>query len=537
MAISRSATIASNELRLRSEAKTEHRRDTVLILDFGGQYCHLIARAVREQNVYSEIVNPKITAEKVQKLQKDMNIKGIILSGGPQSVYGNDSQSIDPNILNLNIPVLGLCYGHQLIAKLARGDVQLSPKKEFGDTAVVIDKPVDILKGLGRSLNVWMSHSDTVNALPSDYEVIAHSSNTPVAAFRHRTKPIFGLQWHPEVIHTEQGTLMLKNFVIDICKANPEWKMEDFIPSSIEKIREAVGNGRSIVALSGGVDSTVAAALVGRAIDGRLTAVYVDTGLMREGETDEIKKVFEGSGAVPLVINAKERFLQALKGVRSPERKRKIIGREFARIFEEEAIKVKADFLVQGTIYPDRVESGATGQSAIIKTHHNVGGLPKNVKFKAVVEPLRDLYKDEVRKLAAELGLPESIVHRQPFPGPGLAVRIIGPITEEKVDILRQADKIVTGELEASGAAKDLWQYFAVLTDTKAVGVKGDVRAYGNVIAIRAVTGRDAMTARFASLDWELIRRISTRITNEIPSVTRVVYDTTDKPPGTIEWE
>lgn len=536
MAISKSTQVVDAP-ELKSQVRTEHRRDTVLILDFGGQYCHLIARAVREQNVYSEIVNPSITAGEIKELQKDMNVKGIILSGGPQSVYGNGAQSIDKDILDLRIPILGLCYGHQLIAHLARGDVQLSSKKEFGDTTIVIDKPVGILKGLGDSVKVWMSHSDTVNALPKDYEVIAHSDNTPVAAFKHKTKPIFGLQWHPEVVHTEQGALVLRNFVIDVCKAKPEWKMEDFVQTSIKEIKDTVENGRCLVALSGGVDSSVAAALVGRAIDGNLTAVYVDTGLMREGETDEIRRVFARSGAELKIIDARERFFSALKGVKDPERKRKIMGREFIKIFEQQAIEAKADFLVQGTIYPDRVESGATGRSAIIKTHHNVGGLPKKIKFKAIIEPLRDLYKDEVRKIGAELDLPESIVHRQPFPGPGLAVRIIGPVTEEKADLLRKADSIVTSEIEKAGLARGLWQYFAVLTNNEAVGVKGDIRAYGSVIAFRALESRDAMTARFSELPWPLIRRISTRITNEVPGVTRVVYDTTDKPPGTVEWE
>lgn len=511
-------------------------REAVLILDFGGQYCHLIARAVREQNVYSEIVNPNITAREIEKLQKSTNVKGIILSGGPQSVYGKDSHSIDPNILDLNIPVLGLCYGHQLIAHLARGRVESAERKEYGDTTVTIDNADTILRGLGHTTKVWMSHSDTVLELPSDYKVIAHSENTPVAAFRHKTLPIFGLQWHPEVVQTERGTQVIKNFVVDICNCKQEWRMDDFVDKAIDNIRKVVGKGKCVVALSGGVDSTVATALVGRAIDGNLTAVYVDTGLMREGETDEIKKAFETSGVNLRVIDAKARFLKALKGVSEPEKKRKIVGREFVRIFESIAKETSATFLVQGTIYPDRVESGATGNSAVIKTHHNVGGLPQHM-FKAIIEPLRDLYKDEVRKLGLKLDLPESIVYRQPFPGPGLAVRIMGQVTEEKAELLRKADKIVTSEIEQAGLARRLWQYFAVLTDTEAVGVKGDVRAYGPVIAFRALISRDAMTAKFAELPWPLIRRISTRITNEIPGITRVVYDTTDKPPGTVEWE
>ena len=514
-----------------------HKRDTILILDFGGQYCHLIARAVREHSVYSEIVGYDITATEIEKLQKDMNVKGIILSGGPQSVYGEDAQSIDKSILDLGIPILGLCYGHQLIAHLARGDVQPAPKKEFGDTTIVIDKPTALLNGLDTTTKVWMSHSDSVVKLPEDYEVMAHSENTPVAAFRHKTLPIFGLQWHPEVVQTEQGAVIMKNFVVDICKSKQEWKMENLVESALAEIRSIVGKGRCVVALSGGVDSSVAAALVGKVIGSNLIAVYVDTGLMREGETEEIRETFKNFGVTLKIIDAKEQFLKALKGVRDPEKKRKIIGKKFVRIFEREAKGINADFLVQGTIYPDRVESGATGKSAVIKTHHNVGGLPKNIKFKFVIEPLRDLYKDEVRKLAVELGLPESIVHRQPFPGPGLAIRIIGTVTEEKIALVKKADFIVRDEIEKAGLARGLWQYFAVLTDTKAVGVKGDTRAYGNVIAWRALVSREAMTAKFAELPWVLIRKISTRITNEVPGITRVVYDTTDKPPGTVEWE
>lgn len=513
------------------------KRDTILILDFGGQYCHLIARAVREQNVYSEIISPSTTAGDIIKPGKTMNVKGIVLSGGPQSVYGAGALSIDKSILDLGIPILGLCYGHQLIAHLAGGKVATASRKEFGDAAITIDRPVGVLKGLNGTMKVWMSHSDSVTALPDTYEPMAHSENTPIAAFRHRKLPIFGLQWHPEVAHTEQGTVIFRNFVIDVCGAKQEWKMGDFIETAVREIKDVVGDGKCIIALSGGVDSSVAAALVGRAVGKNLIAVYVDTGLMREGETEGIRTIFGNAGVALKIINAKERFLKALEGVREPERKRMIIGREFVRIFEEEAEKAGADFLVQGTIYPDRVESGSVGNSATIKTHHNVGGLPKKMKFKAVVEPLRDLYKDEVRRVGSDLGLSESMVNRQPFPGPGLAVRIIGPITDEKVELLRKADGIVTDEIENTGLVRGLWQYFAVLTDTNAVGVKGDVRAYGHVVAFRALTSRDAMTAKFAELPWDVIRRISTRITNEVPGITRVVYDVTDKPPGTVEWE
>jgi GMP synthase (glutamine-hydrolysing) len=515
----------------------ERRRDTILILDFGGQYCHLIARAVREMGVYSEIFGSDITAKEIEKLQSKLNVKGVILSGGPQSVYGDDARSLDKEILKMNIPVLGLCYGHQLIAQLARGRVEATKKKEFGDTEVTVDQAVGVLRGVRKSTKVWMSHGDTVFKLPSDYRVTAHTDSTPVAAFQHKTLPIFGVQWHPEVVQTEQGVQVMKNFVVDVCKARRTWKMGDFVEASIREIKEAVGNGRCIVALSGGVDSSVAAALVGRAIKGNLVAVYVDTGLMREGETEQVRRAFRQLGVDLKIIGASDRFFTRLQGVRSPENKRRIIGREFAKIFEEEAVKAKADFLVQGTIYSDRVESGFTGRSATIKTHHNVGGLPRGIDFKAIVEPLRELYKDEVRKLAVELGLPDAIAYRQPFPGPGLAIRVIGPITREKVDTVRMADHIVTTEIEIAGLHRDLWQYFAVLTDTESVGVKGDARAYGYVIAWRALVSREAMTAKFAELPWELIRKISTRITNEVPGITRVVYDTTDKPPGTVEWE
>ncbi|EQD55350.1 bifunctional GMP synthase/glutamine amidotransferase protein [mine drainage metagenome] len=509
-------------------------RETILVLDYGGQYCHLIARVVRESGVYSEIVPFSITAAEISAMR---NVKGIILSGGPQSVYEAGAPPLGRGILELGLPILGICYGHQLIAKSVGGRVERARKKEFGDTNIFIDRPAGILRGLGKSIGAWMSHGDTVLGMPKGYEVTAHSANTPVAAFMHRRKPIFGVQWHPEVVQTEHGAATIRNFVVDVCGCKSSWKIGSFAKRSVDEIKATVGKGRCIVALSGGVDSGVAAALVGKAVGKHLTAVYVDTGLMREGETDEVERAFGSTGIDFCTIRAKERFFRALKGVRDPEEKRRVIGREFARVFEEEAKKVNADFLVQGTIYPDRVESGTTGKSAVIKTHHNVGGLPKGIKFKAVVEPLRDLYKDEVRKLADELGLPKAIARRQPFPGPGLAVRIMGEVTGEKAETVRRADHIVTEELEGAGIAEGLWQYFAVITGTRAVGVKGDARAYGDVIALRALESRDAMTAKFAELPWQLVRRISTRITNEVPGVTRVVYDVTDKPPGTIEWE
>ncbi len=513
------------------------RRDTILVFDFGGQYTHLIGRNVRENGVYSEIIPCDISLEKLKKLRSKFNVKGIIFSGGPDSVYDKDAPKFDKRVLELGIPILGLCYGHQLIAHVAKGRVEPAKKKEFGYAEVTIDNPVGVLAGLSRKEKVWMSHGDTVFWLPDDFERLAHTENSPIAAFRHRKLKIFGLQWHPEVVHTVHGSLMLQNFIFKECGCTKNWSMQGFSRNAIKEIKQKVGKGRCLVALSGGVDSSVATALVAKAVGKRLTAVYVDTGMMREGETTQIKRTFSKFHIDLKIIDAKERFLKALKGVSDPEKKRKIIGREFIRVFEEQAKAVKADYLVQGTIYPDRVESGSTGKSALIKSHHNVGGLPKGIKFKAIVEPLRDLYKDEVRKVAKDAGLPDKIVHRQPFPGPGLAVRIVGPITEEKLEIERKADHIVTEEIERKGLEKNLWQYFAVLTDTKATGVKGDARAYGWVVAWRAVVSREAMTASFAELPWDVARRISTRITNEIPQVTRVVYDTTDKPPGMVEWE
>ncbi len=513
------------------------KRDTILVLDFGGQYTHLIGRNIRENNVYSEIVPCDTPAEKIKELITSFNVKGIIFSGGPDSVYDKNAPRFDPKILELGTPILGLCYGHQLIAHLSEGKVEPAHRKEYGEAFITVSNPVGILAGLQRTEKVWMSHGDTVLELRSDYEGLASSENTPIAAFRHKTLPIYGLQFHPEVIHTESGAKILKNFIFNECNCEPNWKVSNFVDKAIKEIRDSVGESKCVVSLSGGVDSSVSTALMGKAIGNNLIVVYVDTGLMREGETEQVKDTFGKIGVDLRIINAKERFVNALKDITDPEQKRKIIGKLFVNVFEEQAVSINADYLVQGTIYPDRVESGKTGKSALIKTHHNVGGLPDDIKFKGVIEPLKDLYKDEVRKAAAELGLPESIVNRQPFPGPGLAIRIIGEVTPEKLEIERKADYIVTNEIEKAGLAKGLWQYFAVLTDTMATGVKGDARAYGHVVAWRALESREAMTAKFAELPWSLIQKISTRITNEVPNVTRVVYDTTDKPPGTVEWE
>ncbi len=511
--------------------------DTILVVDFGGQYCHLIARRIRELNVYSEIVPSSITAEEIRDLNLSLNVKGLIFSGGPFSVYECGSPKIDPQILDLGIPILGLCYGHQLIAYLLGGEVKRGARQEYGIAYVTIDKAIGVLRGLNCTEKVWMSHGDTVQSLSGDFEVLAHTENCPVAAYCHKEKAIYGLQWHPEVVHTERGIEMLRNFVFDICGCKANWRPSSLIDEKIKEIKEGVGEGKAIIALSGGIDSSTSAVIAAKALGEKLTAVFVDHGFMREEEPEFVKETFEKLGVRVIVVDARGRFFKKMKGIVDPEEKRKIIGREFIRVFEEVAKQVGAEHLIQGTIYPDRIESGFRKHSDKIKSHHNVAGLPTRIRFKTILEPLRDLYKDEVRRLAKTLGLPDIIVHRQPFPGPGLAVRVVGEVTPEKVALVRKADKIVSEEIERSGLKDKLWQYFAVLTDTKSTGVKGDTRAYGYVIAIRAVKSREAMTASFADLPYEVLERISTRITNELPSVTRVVYDITHKPPATIEWE
>jgi GMP synthase (glutamine-hydrolysing) len=511
--------------------------DTILVLDFGGQYCHLIGRRVRENGVYSEIVSYDITPDEVKNLNKKLTVKGMILSGGPSSVYQENAPRLDPGILEMGLPILGLCYGHQIVAQLSNGKVDSACCKEYGTAQVKVDKAVGVLKGLGSEEKVWMSHGDTVSGMPSEFEVLAHTDNCPVAAFRHKKKPIYGLQWHPEVVHTEKGALMLRNFIFEVCKCEANWQMGDLIEKMVIEIKNEVGKSKAVIGLSGGIDSSVATAIAARALNERLTAVFVDHGFMREGEPEEVRNAFKNFKLNFVTANAQERFMKKLENVADPERKRKVIGEEFVRVFEEIADKSGAEYLIQGTIYPDRIESGFRRNSDKIKTHHNVAGLPSKIKFKKILEPLRDLYKDEVRKVAKMLELPNAIVLRQPFPGPGLAVRIIGTLTTEKVAIAKKADKIVREEIEKNGLQEKLWQYFAVLTDTKATGVKGDSRAYGYVVAIRAAESREAMTASFAKIPYEVLEKISTRITNEVPEVTRVVYDVTHKPPATIEWE
>ncbi len=511
--------------------------DTILVLDFGGQYCHLIGRRIRELGVYSEIVPHDITPAEIKALNKKLNSKGLILSGGPSSVYEPNAPRLNPAILELNLPILGLCYGHQLIAQITNGKVEPAACKEYGIAHVAIDKPVGVLEGLNEKEKVWMSHGDTVFAMPPGFEVLAHTESCPVAAFRHKEKSIYGLQWHPEVIHTENGVRMLCNFIFEVCRCEANWQMEDLIAKMVKEIKAEAGEGKAIIGLSGGIDSSVATALAAQALNDRLTAVFVDHGFMREGEPEAIRDAFQKFQINFIIASTQERFMEKLKGVTDPEKKRKIIGEEFIRVFEKIAAKTGAEYLIQGTIYPDRIESGFRKHSDKIKTHHNVAGLPSNIKFKKILEPLRDLYKDEVRKVAKMLELPREIVSRQPFPGPGLAVRIIGELTEEKVSIAKKADRIVREEIEKGGLEENLWQYFAVLTDTKATGVKGDSRAYGYVVAVRAAESREAMTASFAKIPYSVLEKISTRIANEIPEVTRVVYDVTHKPPATIEWE
>jgi len=509
--------------------------DGIAILDFGGQYCHLIARRVREMNVYSAILHSDANRADIEALGSEMNLRGIIFSGSPSSVKASDGLRLDPEILEMDIPVLGLCYGLQLLASMHGGKVEKA--REYGLTQAYIDKSFGILEGMEERQQVWMSHGDTVFEAPEGWTPVAHTDRAPVAAMVHEEKQIWGLQWHPEVNHTEHGMEMLRNFVLKVCKAEPNWRPLDAIEEAVNSIKNIVGDGKAIIALSGGVDSSVAAALAARALGERLMAVHVDQGLMRMDESAYVENAFKDRGLQLVVVKSQKRFLDRLEGVEEPETKRKIIGEEFIRVFEEKAKEFGADYLIQGTIYPDRIESGLTKNSATIKTHHNVGGLPDVMDFKQVIDPLGDLYKDEVRGLGERLGLPKELVWRQPFPGPGLAVRIVGAVDEEKLEILRQADAIVVEEVEKHEFSEGLWQYFAVLTDTKSTGVKGDERAYGYTVAVRIVESIDAMTANFSFAPWKVLEKISNRIGNEIPPVTRIVYDITHKPPSTIEWE
>ena len=522
-------------------------REKIIVIDFGGQYNQLVARRVRECNVYCEIYSYRTDIEKI----KEMNPKGIILTGGPNSVYEEGAATCSKELFELGIPVLGLCYGAQLMMHLLGGHVCKAPVREYGKIEVTVDQSSKLFSNVSEKTICWMSHNDYIEKEAPGFKIIAHTDNCPVAAVECAEKNLYAIQYHPEVLHTVEGTKMLSNFVYNVCGCAGDWKMDAFVENTIKAIRAKVGNGKVLCALSGGVDSSVAAVMLAKAVGDQLTCVFVDHGLLRKDEGDEVEGVFGPNGQFDLNfirVNAQERYYKKLAGVTEPEAKRKIIGEEFIRIFEEEAKKIGAvDFLAQGTIYPDVVESGLGGESAVIKSHHNVGGLPDFVDFKEIIEPLRDLFKDEVRKAGLELGIPEKLVFRQPFPGPGLGIRIIGEVNAEKVRIVQDADYIYRDEVDKAVAAYKAehgtapsWmpnQYFAALTNMRSVGVMGDERTYDYAIALRAVTTTDFMTAESAEIPWDVIGRTTSRIVNEVKHINRVMYDCTGKPPATIEFE
>jgi len=511
-------------------------QNRILILDYGSQFTQLIARRIREERVYCEIHPPTVSIEFVREWQP----KGIILSGGPSSVYDVDVPKLDEQLLEIGVPVLGICYGMQLIAQ-ASGASVVAGKREYGRAQLVVTEPDDLFDGFqaGEPITVWASHGDHVDSAPAGFRTLAATSDLPVAAFRAEGAPVFGVQFHPEVAHTPRGDEIISNFAFDICGCEPTWTPGSFIDESIDRIRAQVGEGQVICGLSGGVDSSVAAALVHKAIGDQLTCIFVDNGLLRKGERESVERTFrQHLGAKLVVVDASQEFLSKLEGIEDPEQKRKRIGETFIRVFERGARDAgDAGFLVQGTLYPDVIESQSVkGPSAVIKTHHNVGGLPEDMKFE-LVEPLRELFKDEVRNVGRELGLPEELVGRHPFPGPGLAIRVLGPANRSRLDVLREADAIYLEEIRAAGLYDDIWQAFAVLLPVHSVGVMGDARTYENVIALRAVTSRDGMTADWYPFPYDVLGRISNRIINEVTGVNRVCYDVSSKPPATIEWE
>ena len=508
-------------------------KELVIVVDFGGQYNQLIARRVRENHVYCEVYPYHKAVAKIKELQP----QGIIFTGGPGSVYEDNAPKIEEEVFHLGIPVLGLCYGMQFMAQTLGGEVKHADMREFGKTEIDVNTASPLFKGLQEKEIVWMSHQDYVASIPEGFEIVAHTANCPVAAMQNPAKKLYAMQYHPEVLHTEHGKEMLHNFLFEVCGCTGSWTMANYAKTAIANIKETVGDGKVVLALSGGVDSSVAAALISKAVGSQLTCIFVDHGLLRKNEGDEVEAAFKDSGMNFIRVDASERFLKKLEGVSDPERKRKIIGEEFIRVFEDEGRKIgSVDFLAQGTIYPDVIESGA-GDAAVIKSHHNVGGLPEHVDFKEIIEPLRDLFKDEVRKAGLELGIPDYLVFRQPFPGPGLGIRIIGDVTAEKVQMVQDADAIWREEIAKAGLDKEVNQYFAALTNMRSVGVMGDERTYDYAIALRAVTTTDFMTAESAEIPWDVIGRTTSRIVNEVKHVNRVMYDCTGKPPATIEFE